>query len=107
MPKRILVDARTPVHYSMFAPVHAAMIDDDRVRFSFVASEEPARARAIFNDAGRDADIVGPARAALMRFDAYITSDFMWAHLLHRTRRIQMFHGVGGKYGFDAPTESL
>jgi CDP-glycerol glycerophosphotransferase (TagB/SpsB family) len=27
--------------------------------------------------------------------------------LLHRTCRIQMFHGVGGKYGFDAPTESL
>src|SRR5437762_4884955 len=31
----------------------------------------------------------------------------MWTRLLHRTCRIQMFHGVGGKYGFDAPTEPL
>ena len=39
--------------------------------------------------------------------DAYVTSDFMWTRLLHHACRIQMFHGVGGKYGFDAPTESL
>jgi hypothetical protein len=31
----------------------------------------------------------------------------MWATLPRGTRRIQMFHGVGGKYGFDAPTESM
>src|SRR5262249_27401146 len=30
-----------------------------------------------------------------------------WTMLLHRTCRIQMFHGVGGKYGFDAPREPL
>lgn len=107
MRKRILVDGRTPVNYTMFAPVHAAMAGDGRVRFSFIASEEPDRARAIFRDAGPDADIVGPARAALTKFDAYLTSDFTWTHLLHHTCRIQMFHGVGGKYGFDAPTDSL
>jgi len=107
MRKPILVDARTRVHYTMFAPVHAAMAADDRVRFSFIASEEPAKAAAIFRDAGPDASIVGPSRAAVTKYDAYITSDFMWTRLLHRTCRIQMFHGVGGKYGFDAPTESL
>jgi hypothetical protein len=107
MRKRILVDARTPVHYSMFAPVHTRMASDDRVSFAFIASEEPAQAAAIFRDAGPDATIVSPSRAALMKFDAYITSDFMWTRLLQRTCRIQMFHGVGGKYGFDAPTESL
>ena len=52
MTRRILVDARTPVHYSMFAPVHTAMEDDARVQFSFVASEEPSKAAAIFHDAG-------------------------------------------------------
>jgi CDP-glycerol glycerophosphotransferase (TagB/SpsB family) len=31
----------------------------------------------------------------------------MWATQPRGTCRIQMFHGVGGKYGFDAPTESL
>ena len=105
--RRILVDARTPVHYSMFAPVHAAMAGDDRLRFYFCASEEPSRAASIFRDAGPDARLVRPEVAALMKFHAYVTSDFTWMRLLRRTCRIQMFHGVGGKYGFDAPTESL
>jgi hypothetical protein len=107
MRRHILVDARTPVHYTMFAPVHRAMAEDPRVRFSFVASEEPRQADTIFRDAGPDARIIHPRRALFERFDAYITSDFMWTPLLFQTCRIQMFHGVGGKYGFDAPTESL
>jgi hypothetical protein len=107
MKRRILVDARTPVHYSMFAPVHAAMEDDERVHFCFIASDEPSQVAAIFHDAGPNARLVGPTAAALMKFDAYLTSDFTWTRLLHRTCRIQMFHGVGGKYGFDAPAESL
>jgi hypothetical protein len=105
--RRILVDARTPVNYVMVRPVHAAMAGDRRVRFSFIASEDPARARAIFRDAGGGVSIVSPLAAALSKFDAYLTSDFMWTPLPRGTRRIQMFHGVGGKYGFDAPTESL
>jgi hypothetical protein len=107
MKRRILVDARTPVHYSMFAPVHAAMKDDSRVRFFFIASEEPGNVRSIFRDAGPDARLIGSTAAALTKFDAYLTSDFTWTRLAHRTCRIQMFHGVGGKYGFDAPTEPL
>ena len=105
--KRILVVARTPVHYAMFAPVQRAMAGDDRVRFYLVASEEPAKADRIFRDAGPHANVIGPARAALTAFDAYVTSDFMWQRLVFPTCRIQMFHGVGGKYGFDAPTESM
>jgi hypothetical protein len=105
--RRILVDARTPVHYAMFAPVHRAMEADDRVRFSFIASDEPGQAASIFRDAGEQASVVGPMTAALTKFDAYLTSDFTWTRLLHDTCRIQMFHGVGGKYGFDAPTEPL
>jgi hypothetical protein len=107
MKRRLLIDARTAVHYTMFAPVHAVMAQDPRVRFSFVASEDPSRASAIFRDAGPAARIVHPRRAALEKFDAYVTSDFMWTPLLFRSCRIQMFHGVAGKYGFDAPTESL
>jgi hypothetical protein len=105
--RRILVDARTPVNYAMLAPVHGAMEGDERVRFYFCASEEPSKTASIFRDAGPEARVIGPARAALMKFHAYLTSDFMWMRLLQRTCRIQMFHGVGGKYGFDAPTESL
>ena len=105
--RRILVDARTPVHYAMFAPVHRAMQRDDRVTFHFISSDEPGKAAAIFRDAGPGARVVGPAAAAVTKYDAYLTSDFTWTRLLHRTCRIQMFHGVGGKYGFDAPTEPL
>ena len=105
--RRILVDARTPVHYAMFAPVHRAMEGDDRVQFHFIASDEPDKAASIFRDAGPAARLVGPAAAAITKYDAYVTSDFTWTRLLHRTCRIQMFHGVGGKYGFDAPTEPL
>jgi len=105
--RRILVDARTPVHYTMFAPVHRVMARDDRVGFHFIASDEPGSAAEIFRDAGAGARVVGPATAALTKYDAYLTSDFTWTRLLHRACRIQMFHGVGGKYGFDAPTEPL
>jgi hypothetical protein len=106
MSHHILVDARTQVNYTVFAPVHRAMAADPRVRFSFVASEEPHRAAAIFRDAP-NARVISPGRAAFEKFDAYVTSDFMWTPLLFRTCRIQMFHGVAGKYGFDAPTESM
>jgi len=107
MTHRILVDARTPVHYAMFAPVHRAMEDDERLRFYFIASEEPDKAASIFRDAGPNARLIGPTAAAVTKFDAYLTSDFTWTRLLYKTCRIQMFHGVGGKYGFDAPTEPL
>ncbi len=107
MRRRILLDARTPVHYTMFAPVHQAMGTDPRLSFSFVASEDAARSAVIFRDAGPRARIVHPRRAVLEKFDAYVTADFMWLPLLFKSCRIQMFHGVGGKYGFDAPTESL
>jgi hypothetical protein len=105
--RQILINARTAVNYVMVRPVHQRMADDSRVRFAFVASEEPAKARAIFYDAGSDARVISPLRAAMLRFDAYLASDFMWTPLPRGTCRIQMFHGVGGKYGFDAPTESL
>jgi CDP-glycerol glycerophosphotransferase (TagB/SpsB family) len=104
--RRVLVDGRTPVNYVMVAPVLRAMANDERIEFFFTASEEPHRLRDIYREAPH-VRLVDPRRAALMRFDAYVASDFMWARLLHSTCRIQVFHGVGGKYGFDAPTTSM
>jgi CDP-glycerol glycerophosphotransferase (TagB/SpsB family) len=105
--RRILVDARTRMNYAMFAPVHAAMRGDSRLRFAFISSEDPSRNREVFADAGGDATLVGRLRAAMLRYDAYITSDFTWTKHVFSPVRIQMFHGVGGKYGFDAPAQSL
>jgi len=42
-----------------------------------------------------------------MKFDAYVSSDFTWAWLPRGTCRIQVFHGVAGKYGFDTPDRSM
>jgi hypothetical protein len=105
-PRRILVDARTPVNFTMVAPVYQALRADPRIEFYFTASEEPARIGEIYHEAP-GLRLIHPRRAALARFDAYMVSDFMWATLLRQTARIQVFHGVGGKYGFDAPDRSM
>jgi hypothetical protein len=102
--RRILVDSRTPVNYTMVSPVVRTMRGDPRVEFYFTASEEPGRLHEIYREAPPGTRLVHPKRAALMRFDAYVASDFMWQTLPRGGCRIQVFHGVAGKYGFDAPT---
>jgi hypothetical protein len=104
--RRILVDSRTPVNYTMVAPIVRAMRADPRVEFYFTASEEPERLADIYREAP-GVRTIHPRRAALMKFDAYLASDFMWASLPRGTRRVQVFHGVGGKYGFDVPDASM
>lgn len=104
--RSILVDARTPVNFTMVAPVYRAMGVDPRVTFFFTASEEPERLHEIYREAP-GVNLVHPSTARRMRFDAYLASDFMWQPLPRGTCRIQVFHGVGGKYGFDAPTTSM
>lgn len=104
--RRILVDARTPVNFTMVAPTFRAMERDSRVSFYFTATEEPGRLDSIYREA-RGVRLIHPKLAALIKFDAYVASDFMWAPLLRETARVQIFHGVGGKYGFDAPDRSM
>jgi hypothetical protein len=104
--RRILVDARTPVNFTVAAPLYRAMAADPRVSFFFTASEEPRRLREIYREAP-GVPLLTPLAARRMRFDAYVASDFMWQPLPRGTCRIQMFHGVGGKYGFDAPSTSM
>jgi hypothetical protein len=104
--RAVLVDARTPVNFTIVAPVYRAMAADRRVEFLFTASEEPGRLRDIYREAD-GVRLISPAAARRMRFDAYLASDFMWQPLPRGTCRIQVFHGVGGKYGFDAPTTSM
>jgi hypothetical protein len=105
--RSVLVDARTPVNFTMVAPMVRSMAADPRVSFFFTASEEPERLRDIYREAPGSIGLVQPSTARRMRFDAYLASDFMWQPLPRGTCRIQMFHGVGGKYGFDAPTTSM
>lgn len=104
--RRILIDARTPVNYTMVAPVVRVLEADPRIRMYFTASEDPGRLAQIYREAPNAATI-HPRVASLMKFDAYVASDFMWTTLPRGTRRVQTFHGVAGKYGFDAPDPSM
>jgi hypothetical protein len=90
----------------MVAPIFRAMERDPRLAFYFTQSHEPVKIDYVYREAP-DVRKIHPRLAALVRFDAYLTSDFLWAPLLRGTSRIQMFHGVGGKYGFDAPDRSM
>lgn len=107
--RAVLVDGRTPMNYAMVAPVHRAMSSDSRVRFYFTASARPQEGASVFRAAGPDARIISPRRAAVMRFDAYLSSELTWLTLPRGAPRVQMFHGVAGKFGdvYDAPTESM
>ena len=53
--------------------------------------------------------VVSPWAAALKRIDVYLTADLLWAPLPRGTRRIQMFHGVAGKFqhDYDRPQSSM
>jgi CDP-glycerol glycerophosphotransferase (TagB/SpsB family) len=106
--RNVLIDARTAMNYSVIAPVYRA-ISDPRLNFYFTASEQPAAAREIYLEADDDINIVTPARAALMKFDAYLVADMLWVRLPRGTRRVQMFHGVAGKYSriYDSPDRSM
>jgi CDP-glycerol glycerophosphotransferase (TagB/SpsB family) len=107
--RTVLVDGRTPMNYAMIAPIHRVMAADVRVDFYFTASADPQDGRQIFREAGADARIISPRRASFLRFDAYLTSDLTWATLPRGASRVQMFHGVAGKFSdvYDAPTASM
>lgn len=106
--RRVLVDARTPMNYSVIAPICRAM-GDLSVTFCFTASERPAAARDIYREAGDHIRLVSPRRAALMKFDAYLVADLLWVTIPRGTRRVLMFHGVAGKYShvYDTPDRSM
>ena len=107
--RSVLVDSRTAMNYSIIAPIHRSMQADPRINFFFTSSEDPTHNAEIYREAGMSARTISPTRAALMKFDAYLTADQLWVKLPRGTRRIQMFHGVAGKYGhvYDAPDRSM
>lgn len=106
--RSVLINARTAMNYSVIAPVYRAMRDLP-VTFSFTASERPAAARDIYREAGDDIRVISPKRAAMHKFDAYVAADMLWVTLPRGARRVQMFHGVAGKYShiYDTPDRSM
>jgi hypothetical protein len=107
--RSVIFDARTAMEYGMMAPVHRRLLADSRVRPYLMSSGRPQRVAAIFRDAPPGCPIVSPRAAMMSRFDAYLAADLVWATLPRGTRRVQMFHGVAGKWSqmYDRPTTSM
>ena len=106
--RHVMIDARTSMEYAMIAPVHRRLQQDPRVRVHLTSSERPGRMTAIYREAG-SGPLLSPRRAMRMKFDACLAADFIWATLPRGTRRVQMFHGVAGKWGhiYDRPAASM
>jgi hypothetical protein len=106
--RHVVFDARTAMEYAMMAPVHRRLIADPRVRVSLMSSDRPEQVAAIYRDAP-DASFLSPRRALLSKVDVYVAADFLWATLARGTCRIQMFHGVAGKWAhiYDRPATSM
>jgi CDP-glycerol glycerophosphotransferase (TagB/SpsB family) len=107
--RHLLVDGRTAMNYATVAPIVERLQKDARIKVYFTASESPDLIEKIYADAHPPSELIKPKAAAWMYFDAYLTSDFLWARLPRGTCRIQTFHGVAGKYRteYDSPAESM
>jgi len=107
--RRVVLDARTSMEYGMMAPVHRRLLTDSRIHTCVMSSERPARASEIFRDAPAGITVLDPRAAMMNHFDAYLAADFVWASLPRGACRVQMFHGVAGKWShiYDRPASSM
>ena len=104
--RRILFEAASPMSFVIFRPVYERLRRDPRFEFWFTATGSAWAPARLYERVGITERVVGPARAAWMKVDACINTDFWDTTWLHRrTRRIHLFHGVAGKYGLDAPLD--
>jgi hypothetical protein len=107
--RNVVFDARSAMDYGMMAPVHRRLQADARVGCWLMSSERPDRLAEIFRDAPPEETLLSPREAMMKRLDAYVAADFVWATLPRGTCRIQMFHGVAGKFSreYDRPGTSM
>src|SRR5215217_3788720 len=107
--RRVLVYLRAPMNYVVMAPVHKRMAHDPRVKFYFTTTADASREAVVYSDAEEKLAVISASEAKFMKFDACLAADFIWMSLPRGTRRVQMFHGVAGKYAnvYDTPEESV
>ena len=106
--RRVLVYVRAPMNYVVMAPVYRRMSSDPRVKFYFTTSPGASREADVYSEAEDGLRVISAREAKLMKFDACLAADFIWLSLPRGTRRVQMFHGVAGKYTnvYDTPEQS-
>jgi len=96
------------MNYVVMAPVYKRMSQDPRVRFYFTTSPGASREAEVYSEADKGLRVISASEAKFMKFDAFLAADFIWMSLPRGTRRVQMFHGVAGKYTnvYDTPEQS-
>ena len=106
--RRVLVHVRAPMNYVVMAPVCRRMATDPRVKFYFTTDRGASREADVYSEAADDVTVISASQAKFMKFDACLAADFIWMSLPRGTRRVQMFHGVAGKYTnvYDTPEQS-
>lgn len=107
--RHVLVCVRAPMNYVMMAPVCRRMAQDLRVQFYFTATPDVSRPADVYRETDEGLRVINLRDAKLMKFDAFLAADFIWVSIPRGTRRVQMFHGVAGKYTnvYDTPEESV
>ena len=99
----VVVDARTPMNFSILAPVAARLQQDPDIEVVFTADHPGGMSRAL--SAAGVAFEVHPRNAMKWRrVDLCISAD-PWdpIDLRRCSRRANFFHGVAGKYDLDSP----
>jgi hypothetical protein len=107
--RHVVFDARTAMEYAMMAPVHRALAADPRLHVSLMSSESPGQLASIYRDATARHAVLSARDAWRAKVDAYVAADLLWATLPRGACRVQMFHGVAGKYSskYDRPERSM
>ncbi len=98
--RRVLVEARTPMNLVVLEPIWKHLLADARVAVEFTAEE----ATLIPFLEARGLTRIDRDEARWRRYDLAISADPWNATILRRCRRrINVFHGVAGKYDLDSP----
>jgi hypothetical protein len=107
--RHVVLDAKTAMEYAMMAPVRRKLAADPRIRVSCMSSQRPDQWQSIYRESGMEGSELSPRRALLSKVDVYLVADLLWATLPRGAQRVQMFHGVAGKYSriYDRPRESM
>jgi hypothetical protein len=101
--RRVLIEVRSPMNLEVLRPIWKALAADSRIEVTFTA-EEDAWVRASLEPEGLDDQLVPRARTIWRRFDLACNADPWNALDLKRCwRRVNLFHGVAGKYDLDDP----
>jgi hypothetical protein len=102
--RRVLLEARTPVHLAVLGPLLDAFTADPRISPFVTGGDSPA-VKETLQATHPTVRWVERGQAEWQRIDLLINADPWGTVTLRRCRhRVNFFHGVAGKYDLDCPS---